>query len=398
MKKRIRKMLTTSLAVVTMVSAVNSFCVFAGEALEFQEGLLPTDEEEFIAHLSRNYTMGDINKDYGVTLKDATAVLKSALKITPMETVCQEFVADVNGDGSVSLEDASKILKMALKIDAVKSLSSVSKAEGNTRAFIEEVSAVSENAMTILSTEEELEKYISNCSVENGKKTLEAYKHIFEEQNLLAVRVRVYSNQLSDLNFYTVLNGNHVLVQVIENEIQATDKNYEMFLFVCVDKKLTKDTAVLSMDSREVNNQTDIIAVQGNGKETADYTEATSHVHMLRNEEELQIWKNFLKDSYQVNLEETFLREYLSQMDEEHFYTHAYVALTYCKPSGSFSYEVTKMEMDKSNGILKLELKYIDENESDVPGEKDGLNCVFVKVPVRVLDNVSEVELEVVTE
>lgn len=100
------------------------------------EGLLPTDEEEFLAHLVENYTIGDVDKSYSVTLKDAASVLKYALNLKRPDTVYQKFVSDSDGDGEVSLGDVSDVLKTALNLKDAKHISSVSKAMGNAKAFI----------------------------------------------------------------------------------------------------------------------------------------------------------------------------------------------------------------------------------------------------------------------
>lgn len=60
-------------------------------------------------------TLGDINADGTIGLKDAQLALQSALKIITL-TGNQKLAADVNSDHAINLVDAQTILKKALKI------------------------------------------------------------------------------------------------------------------------------------------------------------------------------------------------------------------------------------------------------------------------------------------
>lgn len=357
------------------------------------EGLLPTDEEEFLAHLVENYTIGDVDKSYSVTLKDAASVLKYALNLKQPDTVYQKFVSDSDGDGDVSLGDASDVLRTALNLKDAKHISSISKDRGNAKAFIRETDKEDKNRMSILTSKEQLENYLDVYSETRAAEVLEKYGDIFGDKNFLAVNVRVYTDSMSAVRCYTVINGRHIMVQMVENEISNNGKIYEFVMFTCMDKGMTEDTAELSLDDREVTNKTDVIAVLGSGEETVDYTEATEYGHLIRNTGELQAYRNFLNES--CHMEDGSLDEYTNTMNREHFYTNSYAVFTWCRPSGTFSYEVTGMRLDER--VLKVQLKYIDKNEAGIPGEKDGLNCVFVKVPVLVADHADRVELEIIS-
>lgn len=358
-----------------------------------QEGLQPTDEEVFLAHLVKNYTIGDVNCDYNVTVKDAVASLRYALNIKAPDSTYQKFVSDVDGNGKVTLEDASEMLRMALNLRNKKYISSVTQAVGSTKAFIQEVETEEKNQMRILTSKEQLAEYLGVYLENKAVEVSEKYSNVFEKNNLLAVNVRVYTDSVSDLHCYTTINNRHIMTQIVEDAITDSEKTYTFFMFMCVDKTMTKDTAVLSLEDREVTNKPEIIAAGGVGEPTADYTEATQHRHLIRNIEEMQAYKQFLRETYQLD-EDGFLKQYIDKMDAEHFNTHAYAVFTYHNPSGSFSYVVTGLRVE--DRVLKVQLKYIDENEPGVPGMKDGLNCVFVEAPVLVLDNADQIELEII--
>lgn len=61
------------------------------------------------------YNLGDIDADNNVTLSDAQAALKAALKIIPLANT-QTLAADVDRNSQITLADAQLILKYALKI------------------------------------------------------------------------------------------------------------------------------------------------------------------------------------------------------------------------------------------------------------------------------------------
>ena len=60
-------------------------------------------------------TVGDINGDGEITLKDATLLLQHVNKVAPLEN-SQLAAADINGDGEITLKDATLLLQYVNKI------------------------------------------------------------------------------------------------------------------------------------------------------------------------------------------------------------------------------------------------------------------------------------------
>lgn len=59
-------------------------------------------------------TMGDVNSDGAINVKDVTMVQKHVLSISPGLTAAQQLLADVNGDGVINVLDVSLIMRYAL--------------------------------------------------------------------------------------------------------------------------------------------------------------------------------------------------------------------------------------------------------------------------------------------
>lgn len=385
MKKLVKKILI--LGMCGSVFFQNAAMVSAGEV----ENNLPVDEEVFLSHSVKAYTIGAATGGKMIDLTDCSEILMEALGINPVSEY-QQFISDVNGDGNVTLKDAAEVLKIALGIDEINMCNSISADKGKISAFILEKENGFQDSMQIIESSEVLNEYLSDCPDETKQHILEKYKDIFEESNLLAVSERVYTDNLSAVESYTVINGYNIMEQTQLDEINVDEQVFELKKFCVIDKKFTNETAKLIFENSQVANYADIIPVAGNGPQTVDYTQATQNIHMLRNEEELKEYKDFLNKTY-TNVNIDSLEKYTGKMNSSSFKEAAYVVFTYNYPSGSFEYKITELKVE--NGILNVELKYIDENQQGIPGEKDCLNCVFVRVPVNVLDNVSDVKLTV---
>lgn len=371
----------------TLSTLLTTTSVLAGNS----EGLLPTDENIFSNHLVTSYTLGAATGGGAVDLSDAKEVLNEALGITSTSNY-QEFISDIDGDGKVSLTDVSAILKIALGIDEIKSCNSLSSESGNIYAFISESPKEFSDNIHIIENSDDFKKYITVFSENQQESILNKYENIFENYNIIVIRERVYCDNIDKLNSYTAVNGNSIMEQTIQNEINTDDKIYEFNKFCCIPKNLTDKSAKLILENSQVSNSVDIVSISGNGDNTADYDSATSNIHMLRNESDLKQYKKFLTDNYQqVDIER--LEEYTNKMNASSFKQAAYVVFTYRHPSGPFTYKVTSLKAE--NNTLNVELKYIDNSSPDMPSEKDGINCVFVQVPVKILNNVTDVKLTV---
>ena len=60
-------------------------------------------------------TLGDINNDGEITLKDATLLLQHVNKVATLDD-SQLTAADINGDGSITLKDATLLLQYVNKL------------------------------------------------------------------------------------------------------------------------------------------------------------------------------------------------------------------------------------------------------------------------------------------
>lgn len=74
----------------------------------------PSSQQETFATVP-NPTLGDVNCDGSITVKDATLVQKSIAKLATL-SAAQEKLADVNKDNAISIKDATLIQKYVVKL------------------------------------------------------------------------------------------------------------------------------------------------------------------------------------------------------------------------------------------------------------------------------------------